>query len=280
MRTLRNLVIFAMILLPALAFGAGVTYTNPSTGGEVDVTESRGLPVAGYVISASDSFASRPANTTAYAASQWWNRSLTVSGATNASPIVITTSASHGLAAGQYVTIASVGGNTAANGTWKVGAVTSTTFQILNPDGSNTTGNASYTSGGTVAQLLVFHLARGTSGPGLTGYIQKAKLYLNSTTTTNGTFRLYLYNYPVSASVDQTTFALAWANRSYLVGYIDFVVGIEGSGGDAAMAVRTSLMLPYVAYSTGDLFGALVPEAAYAPTSGEQAHITLMADAN
>lgn len=69
----------------------------------------------------------------------------TVSGATNASPIVITTTASHGYVSGENVTIASVGGNTAANGAWVITKVSATQFSL---DGS--TGNGAYTSGGTV----------------------------------------------------------------------------------------------------------------------------------
>lgn len=65
-----------------------------------------------------------------------------ISSSTNATPIVITTSAAHGLVAGDYVSIASHTTNTNANGIWKVGTVpTATTFQILQIDGSNTTGN-------------------------------------------------------------------------------------------------------------------------------------------
>lgn len=70
---------------------------------------------------------------------------LTVSGATNASPIVVTTSAAHLLSTGQTVVVASVGDNTAANGTFTITVLTSTTFSL---DGS--TGNGAYTSGGTV----------------------------------------------------------------------------------------------------------------------------------
>lgn len=66
-----------------------------------------------------------------------------ITGATNASPIVIT-SAAHGLSTGQQVTVASVGGNTAANGTFLVTVVDANSFSL---DGS--TGNGSYTSGGT-----------------------------------------------------------------------------------------------------------------------------------
>lgn len=67
----------------------------------------------------------------------------TVTGASNASPISIT-SASHGLITGQRVTIASVGGNTAANGTFVITRTGTNTFTL-----NGSTGNASYTSGGT-----------------------------------------------------------------------------------------------------------------------------------
>lgn len=67
---------------------------------------------------------------------------INIASSTNASPIVITTSANHGLVAGDYVSIISHTVNTNANGLWKVGAVTSpTVFSILQMDGSNTTGN-------------------------------------------------------------------------------------------------------------------------------------------
>lgn len=67
----------------------------------------------------------------------------TITGATNASPIVITC-AGHGLTTGARVTITGVGGNTAANATWVVTRIDANTFSL---DGS--TGNGAYTSGGT-----------------------------------------------------------------------------------------------------------------------------------
>jgi hypothetical protein len=65
-----------------------------------------------------------------------------ITGATNASPIVIT-SASHKLTTGMKVTITGVLGNTAANGTFTITVVNANTFSL---DGS--TGNGAYTSGG------------------------------------------------------------------------------------------------------------------------------------
>ncbi len=71
----------------------------------------------------------------------------TVTGATNASPIVITSSA-HGLETGTPVVVSGVLGNTAANGTFRATKVNASTFSL---DGS--TGNGTYTSGG------VWHVA-------------------------------------------------------------------------------------------------------------------------
>ncbi|MEK6323634.1 MAG: hypothetical protein AABN33_18490 [Acidobacteriota bacterium] len=77
---------------------------------------------------------------------------LTVSGATNATPIVITTTTNHGLTDSAKVVIISVGGNTAANGTFWVDNLSSTTFALYsNPQlTSAVAGNGAYTSGGTV----------------------------------------------------------------------------------------------------------------------------------
>lgn len=66
-----------------------------------------------------------------------------VTGATNASPIVVS-STSHGLSTGQRVTISGVGGNNAANGSFNVTRVNANSFSL---DGS--TGDGDYTSGGT-----------------------------------------------------------------------------------------------------------------------------------
>jgi hypothetical protein len=71
--------------------------------------------------------------------------SNTVTGATNASPIVITTGSAHGLSSGQIVTISGVTGNTAANNTWVITVVNSNQFSL-----NGSTGNGNYVSGGTI----------------------------------------------------------------------------------------------------------------------------------
>jgi len=67
--------------------------------------------------------------------------SKAITGATNANPIVITSTA-HGLTSGDSVVISGVLGNTAANGTKTVTVVNANSFSIA------TAGNGAYTSGG------------------------------------------------------------------------------------------------------------------------------------
>ena len=62
-----------------------------------------------------------------------------ITNATNAAPIVITTSKAHGFINGDSATVLGVLGNTAANGTWVIANVTSTTFELV-----GTTGNGAY----------------------------------------------------------------------------------------------------------------------------------------
>lgn len=70
--------------------------------------------------------------------------SFTITGATNASPIVVTVSAIGALANGDVISVAGVGGNTAANGTQTVGSISGSTFHLV-----GSAGNGAYTSGGT-----------------------------------------------------------------------------------------------------------------------------------
>ena len=67
---------------------------------------------------------------------------VAITAATNTSPIQITAHG-HGYKNGQKVTIAAVGGNTAANGTWIATLVDSDNFTL-----NNSMGNGAYTSGG------------------------------------------------------------------------------------------------------------------------------------
>ena len=74
---------------------------------------------------------------------------VNVTGATNAEPIVISATA-HGLVTGDWVEIANVGGNTAANGLWVITKVGDDSFSL-----DDSTGDGSYTSGGTAVKITV-----------------------------------------------------------------------------------------------------------------------------
>jgi hypothetical protein len=69
---------------------------------------------------------------------------LTVNGATNATPIVLQTTAAHGIVDVGYGTVAGVVGNLAANGTWIVERVDATHLKLR-----GSVGNGAYVSGGT-----------------------------------------------------------------------------------------------------------------------------------
>jgi len=86
--------------------------------------------------------------------------SLTITGASAADPVVITTSTSHGLSDGESVYITGVAGMTQLNGrTFNITSLTATTFSIQNSAGADVDGSAytAYTSGGTADK--VFELA-------------------------------------------------------------------------------------------------------------------------
>lgn len=65
--------------------------------------------------------------------------------ATNASPIVIETAEAHGFTTGWTATVAGVVGNVAANGSFAITVLSSTTFSL-----TGTTGGGAYSSGGKV----------------------------------------------------------------------------------------------------------------------------------
>lgn len=76
-----------------------------------------------------------------------------ITGATNATPIVITATA-HGFTNGDIVSIQGVGGNANANGKFRIANQATNTFELQNYDtGANIAGSGAYTSGGTVVNL-------------------------------------------------------------------------------------------------------------------------------
>lgn len=74
---------------------------------------------------------------------------ILISGATHATPIVITVAANSGLKTGDRLAISGITGNTGANGEWSIEFVTATTYKLL-----GSAGNGNY--GGTPRAAQIF----------------------------------------------------------------------------------------------------------------------------
>lgn len=275
-----------------IMFGSGAILTD-DTGRIVITTDPSGASapgeshlgeVGGYKESSSIEF-TRPADTTAYAALDVIGVNLAVSGATNATPIVIT-STTHGLADGDPVTIASVGGNTNANGDYfvKVTGYSTTTFALYT-DAALTTpkaGNSNYTSGGTIAKLFKFpNMGRIAAQ---NGYIIKANLMTDQKTCV-ARIKVHLFNQPVTALLDNVPYTKLWANRTKRSGEILFpaMTTEDSSGSTAAGSLvvpsspSSNLPLPYGCFTSDTAMYALFETLdAFTPASAQNFYIRLM----
>lgn len=92
-----------------------------------------------------------------------------ITGATNATPIVVTTTSPHGLTSNDTVDISGVTGNTAANGTgWAITKLTATTFSL-----TGSVGNGVYGAGGAVvAHRLTLERYQAFQKPGSNGEVR------------------------------------------------------------------------------------------------------------
>jgi hypothetical protein len=107
-----------------------------------------------------------------------------ITGATNATPIVVTAT-SHGFTNGDLVFIDAVAGNLAANGLWKIANQAANTFELTNPvSGGNAVGSAAYTSGGYAVNMGPS--ASGDNWDDFDGALVGAKQALGSPTVTAG----------------------------------------------------------------------------------------------
>lgn len=107
-----------------------------------------------------------------------------ITGATNATPIVITAT-SHGFSNGDIVIVGGVGGNLAANGVWAIAGVAANTFQLTDPiTGSNVVGSGAYTSGGYA--VCLGPSASGDNWDDFDGALVGSAVALTSPTVTAG----------------------------------------------------------------------------------------------
>lgn len=101
-----------------------------------------------------------------------------ITGATNATPIVVATSTPHGRTTGGFVYQTGIGGNTNANGFFQITVIDATHYSL-----NGSSGNGAYTSGGlayTVTQVLFQADIAGSSGSSGIGTVT------NVVTATNG----------------------------------------------------------------------------------------------
>jgi len=149
------------------------------------------------------------------------NLTGTITGATNADPIVIS-AAGHNRATGDEVTITGVGGNTAANGTWTITVIDANSFSL---DGSQ--GSGAYTSGGswTASPIITYtglavptdpkvtrrQILRNTDGQADVFYVDIDTDDLTSTTLTSTRTDTELATQEAQAILDDL--ALPLANR-------------------------------------------------------------------
>lgn len=139
-----------------------------------------------------------------------------ITGATNATPIVITANG-HGLSNGDLVSQHGVGGNANANGHFRVANVTANTYELTHPvTGANIAGSGAYTSGGLALGLMAIEFISDIAS----GAIVARSAALASKTTTNGVF-----------DAADTSFSAVTGDQSELM----FLV--RDSGSDATSAV-------------------------------------------
>lgn len=180
----------------------------------------------------------RPSNATVYDANDVVGVNKAVSGASNTTPIIITSTA-HGFVDRQPVTIASVGGTTAANANWFAKVLDANRFALYS-DALFTIpsiGNGAYTSGGTIAALGILpNFARCLYG---TGLITKVRLMTDLSTDVKQ-YRIHFFHTAVTAILDNDIYTLLYANRAARIGFIDLPAATtEGTGSDAATSLWT-----------------------------------------
>lgn len=105
--------------------------------------------------------------------------------------------------------------------------------------------------------------------------VKSARLTTNSTTTTNGSFRLYLTDSTQTAIADNSQQTLLYTNKDKRVGYVDLTLSTGGTGSDCAEAFATDVNIPFKSVAT-DFYGYLVAKAAYVPASEQQFYIELV----
>jgi len=203
----------------------GVTTYVPEADIDTSQVDSFGLPLQLQ-------FFQDAAGTTPYPFGQ-------VANATNATPIVITSTTNHNLVNGDVVTISGVEGNTAANGAFPVTVIDATSFQL---NGNASVGNGAYTGGGfwtTGGGPVGVSVDRNTVFTGTTdnGYLKFVRDQIIAGNENAGPFlesfatRPNSATHPITGATNATPIVITSANHGLTTGE---VVNISGVGGNTA----------------------------------------------
>ena len=159
----------------------------------------------------------------------------TISGATNATPIVVTAT-SHGYSDGDYVHITGVVGNTACNALHVVANKTTNTFELTTPAGVDVAGNGSYSSDGKAHLCFACKPAAGEKycihkfiGVLQGGSVISPDYYLNTAALTNGIEVQVRQNTTVVHTLSPApikTAPLGWALNARQVSPCEALVGV------------------------------------------------------
>lgn len=159
------------------------------------------------------------------------NNPVNITNCSNTSPIVVSTQVPHNMVTGDMVEITGVTGNTAANGEWNIVKIDNNNFSL-----TNSVGNGTYTTSGTIVKLT-------TSSLELTpNYYYRAYFKWNPLTSVV-TLHLGDHNAPASLSVSLPS-AAASTMVSHQTGHV-FTAGIASinySAGFLGMTVSPPSM--------------------------------------
>ena len=173
----------------------------------------------------------------------------TISNATNATPIVITTSAAHLYASGDTVVITGVTGNTAANGTFVIAVTGSTSFTL-----TGSVGNGAYAGGGTAKDINLLPFAA-TPSNGDVFTVDQLNTYLQNLADKIQFLALKVQNRLISIN----SFSLATLFSTVSATYVD--TGLSGT---------------YATASVGDIFYVAAPVSFYNTAGVAQGNVSLV----
>lgn len=140
---------------------------------------------------------------------------------------------------------------------------------------------ANSTTVGQVTPLTFSNLANTRAG---TGYITKAILWVDGATFT-APIRLHLFKEApsVASLADNAQYPLTFAESDKYIGYIDFVLfTAAGTGSDVSFAEIDDIRMAVESddlTGSNPIYGLLVAQGAFTPTSGQRFKVVLSCDA-